>query len=162
MADLLLKSEITNDMLVRGYAGMTDSQVVTDLETAYRASAQTDKWSMLDAGMARRFLHEAGLPSGASRYQELIIAQTDTSNSAWLQGLALDAMNLIKQNLLALDYGDPADAAFINALISGVWDAATLTVLKDNYLSKTITRSEDLGIEPRPVSVGNVMEARLP
>ena len=159
-----LIDEVTTDPLGRGYASMTDQQVVDDLHTAYRASADTNIWRRLTRRTFGPFLHEAGLPGDGSHFVELRAAQTDASTQ-WLQGLAADAFANYERGDLDLDYADANQKFFIDALIDGVWSVSIKQAFLDTYLTKTISRVEELVHEgtlkePLPIRAGAIARAR--
>ncbi len=137
MADIL-KDELANDPLGRGYAGMTDEEAAADLNTSYRTRNRTNMTGdeVFQATDAAEF---AGLGSGQGN-------SVDDQNH-WLAFCGRDS----------IDPFSSANLAFVTDIFQA--GSATLANLQASRL-KSITRGEELGLGI--VKSGHVNVARAP
>ena len=136
MADIL-KDELLNDPLARGYSGMTDAQVADDLNTAYRSRNRT---SMTGDEIAQQAdpTEYAALDDGSAN-------NTPDTKGHWL---ALCGRETI----------DPIAAANVQ-LVTAIFGGGSVTVTNLQAARvEPITRAQELGLGI--VKPGHVEEAR--
>jgi len=137
-----IKAEITIDPLTRGYAGMTDQQVVDSLLAQDRSrinplsSAELLAWAAGGADDAQAI---------KSRYERIQESSTAHPSGA-VRGACLAAMGLIQRDGTELDLNLPDRAALVGGLVAGgvltVTEQAELTTLA----TETVSRAEELGL----------------
>lgn len=113
----VLRSELDTDPLTRGYAGMTDAEVATDLNTEYRTRNKdtitgSEAWSLTDS----------------TEYNAL----TDAQKSQWL-------------SLCAIDQHDPFGVSADTAIDIFTGGSDTIVAL-NAYRVESISRGIELGI----------------
>ena len=146
VSTLLIRDEITNDPLGRGYAGMSDQAVADSLNTKDRtklipiSSNELLAWSVYDGRLARI---KAGIDGGVD----------DVDKS-----LCEVCYILIKRDNTDLDLNEQSRVDMLDALVS--YGRLTDAERTDLYTRATldITRAQELGI--RRVRVGDVSQAR--
>ena len=134
----ILKDELANDPLVRGYAGMTDQAAADDLNTSYRTR---DRTSMTGDEIAQQAdtAEQAGLDNGA-------VNNTADVLSHWL---ALCARATV----------DPFATANVQLVISIFGAASTSVTNLQTARVESITRAVELGIRS-PARRAHVEAAR--
>ncbi len=168
-----LKTELTDDPLARGYAGMDDQAAADDLNTAYRDSA-TSVSAMLQYLIENRSRTNNGTDTVASSMLGRLAVCADAAIAEDLFGSGTNAqqehihaakMMLIlvqSSQLESVNFAGTEFASMLNLLGSGpgnakVWKQADSDALQ--ALSQGIqTRATELGIGR--VKVGHVAEAR--
>lgn len=110
----ILRNELINDPLSRGYVGMTDQQVSDSLNTANRPVIRTsvDTWEVLEATVDSEYT--AMSTANKTRYQIFISAGTlDPSRPNTKAAFAsmFGPSTQTRTNLLALQLGTPISRA---------------------------------------------------
>ena len=139
----ILRNEILTDPLVKGYAGMTNAQILTSLKTKNItrrrsiSSAELVAWS----GANGRYKKIA---NAAATVGDLPGLDAATSNS--IKNICEAAMILLRRDGTALDFNKNDRSTMVDALVNtGVLsadDRAALYTLADDPLSRT----EQLGL----------------
>lgn len=113
----ILANEINTDPLARGYSGMTDAQVATDINTVYRT---VNKTSVTGAELMEQI--------DSAEYNAL----TDTKKDQWL-------------SLCGIDTHDPFGN--VVQVVVQIWGGGSTTVSNLNaYRTETVSRGSELGI----------------
>lgn len=143
----ILRDELNTDTLVRGYSGMSDEQVVTDIMTLYRTKkspvnmTELREWAAID----ERAIN--------------INAAITTGSTQQIKNVALVADKLLGASEGNLNPGNQAHIDLITVLVDGsVITAADRTALITKSTSN-ISRAEELGLGK--VQLGHVILARM-
>jgi len=139
----ILKNEITNDPLGRGYASMSDAQVAASLNTVDRTVPDSTRYTM-------RRVMEVMTDAGAA------ITKLDQVTDP----LVVEAMRALRSYTEGggLDFSHPKTIGMIDQLTSqGVLTSQEASELK-SIGTKPASRAEELGLER--VEVGHVTSAR--
>lgn len=126
-----LKTELTDDLLGRGYADMTNAEAAADLNIVYRTK---DKASLTG--------NEMFTATDATEFAGL----TEEKRGLWVSWCGADR-----------DPFDSANVAFVNYVFGGGSDTiAALAVIRINDVSRAV----ELGLGLGRVRVGDVQRAR--
>ena len=175
----IIKTEITDDPLTRGYSGMTDVQVANDMNTLYRPldnvsietiikfllmdnTHKTDGTDTQDRSIWQRMKEVVALSSAPDGAVANPWGSTAVGTITEIQQIKthqlLDFFTLSAQGDLSVDLADSNFQVYVaGAEASGCMSASQETALLglgDNLQS----RAQELEISK--VTVGNVMEAR--
>ena len=139
----VLRNEVLNDPLARGYATMTPQQVAASLNTKNR---QVVRSTMANA---RTVMAKLGPDAGAAVLDKLQAAASQSSSVKW-------AMSFVTSPE-GIDLGNPATRAQLDALAAaGVITQQEATSLK-SIAEYTVSRAEELGLsEVLPWQVAHV------
>ena len=133
----ILSDEITNDPLTRGYAGMTDAEVLADLKRVYRTVIRP-----LSHPALTRALAQNGRLAKLKRAAEQWSDETKDLQTS----IAMVASAFIHRDQSSLDPSNPSDVALVNALVQvGVLSAADKQALVD-AATVQISRADELSI----------------
>lgn len=153
----ILRSEITNDPLARGYSGMTNAQILESLNTRNItnrrsiSSAELVAW----AGANNRYKKIAAAAATVGDLPGL-----DSATSESIKNICEAALLLLRRDGTALDFGKNDRAQMVDALVTaGVIsnaDRNALHTLADNPLS----RREQLGLTSVNFTLEDVQLAR--
>jgi hypothetical protein len=126
-----IKAELDTDTLVRGYAGMTDEEVVTDINTVYRTRVKSSV-------------------SGADAFQVTDATEfdtlTDAERSEWL-------------SLCAIDTVDPANGTPAAAMATRIFGGGSTTLANlVAFRTENISRAVELGFGT--IVIGDIQNAR--
>ena len=142
-----IRSEITTDPLARGYAGMTDAQVATDMNLVYR----TNKAGVVDGYRVRERINVADFdaqlaPSNKTQNRELV--------SAFFSGQVNLQDDCLKQAFWTIfPAGTVSRKNWTGETgADGRWLGDDITKIK-------VSRGEELGVGK--VRVGDVQQARM-